>query len=881
MIPFLGGSLRARSIALVLATLIPLLCLGLYWLAWEARGVRAQLERETQVTAALVAAESGRLVGAASKAAGVLAELPALRTGKRAEIEALFRRILATSSLLENILAVTPEGHLLASAVPAKPDAQVAFADRSWFQAVVQSGQPALSGFLIGRITGTPNAFVAHPVRDPAGRMVAIVGLSLHLATLNQDVAPAQIKAPVVWAVVDGTGVVLLHSEPWGALGKPLDPLPGMHRAEAIVPGTPWRAIVGISETVIAARVRQALLVIALPAGLILVSAAAFGFGIARGTWRPLQNLTRAVRRIGEGASDPKLPVEAGGEVGELAGAFQGTLETLTRRQQELSALLQANQAIGSSLDLEQILQTIVRQAALISGAPAVRLFLLEDDAQSLRCRVGVGLPDGIQSDLRIPMGGSFSGEVAATGEPLAVADCRGDPRLLYPEHATTYGLLSYLGLPVKLGEQLFGVLVFNTPTTRTYPPEEIAFHAAFARQAALAIQNARLYTGEQERRRQLEAIRGVSVEITRELDLTALLDLITRRAMELLGAAAGSVYLWDEAAQLLVPHTWTAHEELMQTTRLRLGEGLVGMVAERREGLIVNDYQHWAHARPVILEQTKINAAVAEPLLYRDRLVGVINLDHGDTDRRFSPQDRWTLALLAAQASVAIENARLYADLKGSYATLEAAQEELVRTEKLRALGQMSAGIAHDLNNMLAAVLGQVELLRFRVSDPEVRAALDLLETSATDGAHVVRRLQDFARQRASTALAPVALGRVVREALEITRPRWKDDSQRHGHVIEIRTAVEDVPPVLGEPTEIREVLTNIILNAVDAMPTGGTLSFSARRVEASTGQPADPSRPGGPSGEWVELCVSDTGVGMTEAVRQRIFDPFFTTKG
>ena len=122
-----GWSLRARSIALLLATLIPLAGLGAYWLAWEAWSVRAQMERRALVTAALVAADSGRLVVAAAKALAVLAVLPEVQAGNRIEMEHLFGHILTNSSHLENILAVTPEGHLLASAVPIRAGAQTSF----------------------------------------------------------------------------------------------------------------------------------------------------------------------------------------------------------------------------------------------------------------------------------------------------------------------------------------------------------------------------------------------------------------------------------------------------------------------------------------------------------------------------------------------------------------------------------------------------------------------------------------------------------------------------------------------------------------------------------------------------------------------------------
>jgi CheY-like chemotaxis protein len=179
-----------------------------------------------------------------------------------------------------------------------------------------------------------------------------------------------------------------------------------------------------------------------------------------------------------------------------------------------------------------------------------------------------------------------------------------------------------------------------------------------------------------------------------------------------------------------------------------------------------------------------------------------------------------------------------------------------------------MSAGIAHDLNNMLAAILGQVELLKLRRQDPEIAEALTTLEMAATDGAQTVRRLQDFARQRRQAPLVPVDLGRVVAEAVEITRPRWHDEATRRGADIRVDIAMGTLSAIEGNGPEIREALTNLIFNAVDAMPHGGTLRFSGRQI---------------PDGErdWIELDVQDAGIGIPEDIQGRIFDPFFTTKG
>ena len=365
-------------------------------------------------------------------------------------------------------------------------------------------------------------------------------------------------------------------------------------------------------------------------------------------------------------------------------------------------------------------------------------------------------------------------------------------------------------------------------------------------------------------RTQQLEAVRAIAAEIAQELDITNVLRLVARRACELTGATAADIDLWDPERRLLVLEASYGHAVPYPGTTRRLGEGAMGTVAQTLQGLILNDYRSSPVAHPDTLAHTTITASIVEPLIYRDTLLGVIGVDHETPGRIFTTQDRDLLRLFAAQAAIAIENARLFAELNESYAQLQQAQAELVRSEKLRGLGQMAAGIAHDLNNRLAAILAQVELLKLRGAPPEVREGLDILETAATDGARVVRRLQDFARQRTASPLAPMDLGQAVQETLEITRPRWQDEVQQRGKTIAVQVALGDLPPILGHAPEVREALTNLIFNAVEAMPDGGTLTFA-----------------GAAAPDWITLHMTDTGIGMPEAVRQKVFEPFFTTKG
>jgi PAS domain S-box-containing protein len=386
----------------------------------------------------------------------------------------------------------------------------------------------------------------------------------------------------------------------------------------------------------------------------------------------------------------------------------------------------------------------------------------------------------------------------------------------------------------------------------------------------------------------QLEALRATTTDITRELNLARLLTLFIERAVKLLEGVSGVVYLLDAGTETIAARAWVGQEDWVGEVRLRVGQGIAGTVVERRAGIIENAYRTSPHAVPVFLERTRIAAVLAEPLVYRDRIIGAVLVNR--LEGTFAPQDAELLRPFADQAAIAIENARLYAATQEALADLRQVQEELVRSEKLRALGQMAAGIAHDLNNTLATVLGQAELLRLRTRSPEIQEGLQILQTAAADGAEIVRRLQDFARQRGAGPLHACELAQLVSEALEITRPRWQEEPRRRGVRIETATDLAALSPVHGNPAEIREVLTNLIFNAVDAMPYGGQLRFTGRVTADSTENrpletPRAPARSDAASDPlpdaWVELAVEDTGIGMTEAVRGRIFDPFFTTKG
>lgn len=196
----------------------------------------------------------------------------------------------------------------------------------------------------------------------------------------------------------------------------------------------------------------------------------------------------------------------------------------------------------------------------------------------------------------------------------------------------------------------------------------------------------------------------------------------------------------------------------------------------------------------------------------------------------------------------------------------LRETQAQMMQQERLRALGEMASGIAHEFNNALSPILGYAEMLMAEPGLPDrVRHMLQLIHIGAEDAATIVGRLLDFARQPGDARLpGPLDLKELLLQVHELTRPKWRDEALRNGRSIEFAFHLQPTPPVMGRASELREAITGLVLNAIDAMPQGGTITIRLRR-----------------EGDRALLQVGDTGLGMDEATRQRCFEPFFTTKG
>ena len=223
-------------------------------------------------------------------------------------------------------------------------------------------------------------------------------------------------------------------------------------------------------------------------------------------------------------------------------------------------------------------------------------------------------------------------------------------------------------------------------------------------------------------------------------------------------------------------------------------------------------------------------------------------------------------------------DQSRLKDGLQRAYDELRQTQRSIVQQERLRALGQMASGIAHDINNALSPVLAYSELVLRKEEQlsPASRKNLEHVKTAGEDIAQIVERLSEFYRRRQhNKRMGLVKVNQLVEQVIELTRPRWHDMPQSHGVVIQVTTALADgLPDLYANESEFRETLTNLLLNAIDAMPTGGTVQITTKAVSETK------EFFGGASPTKIVMEVRDDGVGMDENVRQRCLEPFFSTK-
>ena len=283
--------------------------------------------------------------------------------------------------------------------------------------------------------------------------------------------------------------------------------------------------------------------------------------------------------------------------------------------------------------------------------------------------------------------------------------------------------------------------------------------------------------------------------------------------------------------------------------------------------------------AKPSVEELRSTVLLLQDELAQSNREVVALALELEQRVDELKRSNEALLGEIEERRKVERERERLHEALRRAYEELRQSQDTLVQQERLRALGQMASGIAHDINNAISPVaLYTASLLEHdETLSQRAREYMMIIQRAIEDVAATVARMREFYRPRESVMqLAPVGLNELVEQVVALTRARWSDVPQQRGIVVNVRTDLKsDLPAIMGVGNEIRDALTNLVFNAVDAMPQGGTLTLRTGTLADAV---ASDDRT---AATHVLLEVRDTGIGMDELTRRRCLEPFFTTKG
>jgi PAS domain S-box-containing protein len=391
----------------------------------------------------------------------------------------------------------------------------------------------------------------------------------------------------------------------------------------------------------------------------------------------------------------------------------------------------------------------------------------------------------------------------------------------------------------------------------------------------------------EQKFRAHLERL-NLLQQITRAMgerqDLTSIFRVVINTLVDQLPIDFGCLCLYNPPDDFVTvacagPHSTDVAERLGLTEKSQLKIDKNGLSRCVGGQLVYEpDVSRAVYPLPQRLVSNGLRSLVIAPLLVESHVFGVL-LASRRQPQGFSSGECEFLKQLTEHTALAAQQAETYGALQRAYEDLRQTQQAVMQQERLRALGQMASGIAHDINNAISPIMIYTDVLLDKEPSlsPRAREYLQTIQQSISDVAETVSRMREFYREREpQLPLVPVQLNILVQQVQDLTRARWSDMALRRGAVIEVTTALADqLPDVMGVESEIREALTNLVLNAVDALPNGGKITLRTRVADpaSNSSHEALPSR--------VYLEVIDTGLGMDESTRERCLEPFFTTKG
>ncbi len=542
--------------------------------------------------------------------------------------------------------------------------------------------------------------------------------------------------------------------------------------------------------------------------------------------------------------------------------------DQVRQRAVQLQTAAEVSRAATSVLELAQLLPQVVELICERFGLYYVGLFLVDEGGEWVVLQAGTGKAGQTQlaQGHRLKVGGeSMVGWCVANAQARIAPDV--GQEAIHFDNPLLPDTRSEMALPLIYRGETIGALTVQSTHPATFSQEDVTTLQTMADQLANAIENARFYQAERARRQELEAIQQASLSLTASLDLPQVLDAILHAALNLISAQDAHIFLYDGDCLTFGAALWMDGERETPFINPRPG-GLTYAVARQGEPIIVPDLR----THPLFADAPPdwVGAIAGLPLKIGQRVVGVMNIARPEPGS-FSEAQLRALRLLAAQAAIAIENARLHEDLQAQLDALRRTQTRLVQSEKLAAIGELVAGVAHELNNPLTSIIGFAQLLQHSQVDGQSQQDLNKIVAQAQRAASIVRGLLDFARQYPPER-KPVQVNDVLDSTLDLLAYELRISN------IEWTTHYSpDLPLTMADPQQLQQVFVNLVHNACQAMSgahghghltVSSEFEFPAFLNHQHRAQPV------------IRVMVQDDGPGIPSDLMPHIFNPFFTTK-
>lgn len=524
------------------------------------------------------------------------------------------------------------------------------------------------------------------------------------------------------------------------------------------------------------------------------------------------------------------------------------TVEALKTRCERLALLYQVSNVIHSTLDSQEALKLIVTEAVRLVKASSGSVVLLNPNTNLLEIHASFGLSSE-SADRQLQIGEGITGWVAKTGRPARVDDVTCDRRFV----KLRLGTRSELAVPLEVNGQTRGVLNVDSDRVKAFNADDETLLVELAGQAARAIQNTWLHEQLRLKARLFETLSSVGQTINSALSLNDALQVITRETADLMQAKMCSLMLLNHArTQLELRSSHGAGFAYRNKPPLDVEESTLGVVVRRKRPLQLDNVQTSGHYQNVeVAIQEGLVSLLSVPLVFGDNAIGTLNI-YTAQPYVFSNEQIRILSALAELSAVAIEKARLYERIVD-------VEEELRRNEKLSALGLLAAEVAHEIRNPLTVMKMLYHSLDLDFEDSDARAKdAQIIGEKMEHLNRIVDRVLDLSRS-AEPSLAPVNANALLEELALLVRHKLFNQS-----IELVQNLDPKLPDITGDATQLEQAFLNLILNAVEAMPAGGTLTL---RTFPSNSEDSDQGQ------RQVKVQVQDTGQGMGDDEQIRAF--------